>query len=372
MLDRLGADPVESESVFREAVDLARNAGDRRTEALLEADYSQLKSSQNDFASMVEHASRAIALADAEGDRAIGLFARHFLGRGYAWQARWKDSIAVFDQSIAIGGGDDAAELEVLGWRPYVESLAIRAACLSITGRVREASEFAEHFPALLRRSGPGSDLSSAATDRYWACWISGDAERARRYSDESLQLAERSGSDRNVVYALMACGNASTLGLRWEEGNGFLERARQRINATGAGGEWSVFVDAFQALCLAGMGERERSLELARRGVDHATNDTARAVGVVRARVLRTVNGSQHLDELETQIAVTLEVLLRTDGKGWLPMLLLERAGLAGLRSDMDGMASDLAQARAMFAQMGVTGWDDYARSIETVPVSP
>ena len=27
MLDRLGADPVESESVFREAVDLARSSG---------------------------------------------------------------------------------------------------------------------------------------------------------------------------------------------------------------------------------------------------------------------------------------------------------------------------------------------------------
>ena len=127
MLDRLGADPVESGSVFREAVDLARRAGDRRTEALL--------------------ASRAIALADAEGDRAIGLLARQFLGRGYAWQARWNESIVVFDQSIAIGGGDEAAEIEVLGWRPYVESLGIRAACLSISGRVREASEFAEQFP---------------------------------------------------------------------------------------------------------------------------------------------------------------------------------------------------------------------------------
>jgi hypothetical protein len=139
MLDRLGADPVESESVFREALDLARTVGERRTEALLEADYSQIRGSQNDFDSMVEHAARAITLADAEGDRAIGLLARHFLGRGYAWQAHWKESIAVFDQSIAIGGGDDAAEIEVLGWRPHVESLGIRAACLSITGRLREA-----------------------------------------------------------------------------------------------------------------------------------------------------------------------------------------------------------------------------------------
>ena len=28
--------------------------------------------------------------------------------------------------------------------------------------------------------------------------------------------------------------------------------------------------------------------------------------------------------------------------------------------------MARDLAEARALFVQMGVTGWDEYARSIE------
>ena len=49
-----------------------------------------------------------------------------------------------------------------------------------------------------------------------------------------------------------------------------------------------------------------------------------------------------------------------------WLPLILLERAGLARLRGDSDGMARDLAEARRLFAQMGVTGWDDYARSIE------
>ena len=35
--------------------------------------------------------------------------------------------------------------------------------------------------------------------------------------------------------------------------------------------------------------------------------------------------------------------------------------------RGDADGMARDLAEARRLFAEMGVTGWDDYARAIET-----
>ena len=35
-------------------------------------------------------------------------------------------------------------------------------------------------------------------------------------------------------------------------------------------------------------------------------------------------------------------------------------------LRGDADGMARDLAEACRLFTQMGASGWDDYARSIE------
>ena len=77
-------------------------------------------------------------------------------------------------------------------------------------------------------------------------------------------------------------------------------------------------------------------------------------------------VGGLQHQDELEAQIAETLDLIQRTDMKGLFPLVLLERAGLARMRGDADGMARDLAEARHLFAEMGVTGWDDYARSIE------
>ncbi|MFI5352655.1 MAG: AAA family ATPase [Candidatus Binatales bacterium] len=171
-LDRLGTEPAESEAVYLEAIAVAQQAGDRGTEALIEAAYGNLRSSQNDIDGMVEHASIATTLADAEGDLAIKLFARHVLGRGFAWQTRYKESVRTFDESVAISGGDSAAEIEVLGWRPYIESLAIRGAVLSIMGRPKEGLGFAEQFPLLLRRSGIGSDISSAATDRFWPCWM--------------------------------------------------------------------------------------------------------------------------------------------------------------------------------------------------------
>ena len=123
------------------------------------------------------------------------------------------------------------------------------AARSSALGRPEEGFEVAEKFSQLARRARITSDVSSAAADRFWPCWVLGDAPRAQRYSAEALRMAERFGSYRNIVYTLMVCGNASTLALRWEEGNGFLERARRMIDASEVDAEWSVFIDAHQAL---------------------------------------------------------------------------------------------------------------------------
>ena len=369
-LDRLGAEPAESEAVFLEAIALARHAGDRRTEALIEGAYGWLKTGHNEWPAVIEHATRAMALADAEGDPPLQLFARWSLGRALAWTGRPHESERIYDQAVEIGGGDAGVDIEVLGWRLYVECLSIRSAVHSALGRPREGLEFADRFPVLLRRSGSQVDLAQPATDRIWTCWILGDADRARRFTGEALQMAERFGADRNVVYALLACGVASSLALRWDEGDTLLERARQHIAATGAGREWSMLIDGYQALCRAGMDDRDRALALARRGVEQANANALywpRVMqGTLAARVLRMVDGLRHQDELEAQIAETHDLIERGDMKGILPLILLERAGLARLRGDADGLTRDLAEARRLFAQMGATGWDDYARSIE------
>jgi adenylate cyclase len=369
-LDRLGVEAAESEAVYAEAIDLTRRAGDRRTEGLVEAAYAHLRSGLVDFPGVIEHAMRAVTLADAEGDRPVQLLARHALGRALMWKARLHDALAVFDEAAEIGGGDEAVQVEVLGWRPYVECLSLRAMVYNWMGRFREGLPFLEKLSELLRGLAAHSDIASVAGDRIWTCWVLGDAERARHVSSEALRMAERFGADHNIVYALLTCGTASCLALRWEEADGFFQRARQRIATTGAGAEWGSVIDGQWAVALAAMGDRERSLALARSAIEqsraHALPLVTAINGAHRARALRMIDGREHLHEIELQIAETLDLYRRADMRSWVPLVLLERAGLARLRHDSDGMARDLAEARRLFAQMGVTGWDEYARSIE------
>jgi hypothetical protein len=230
--------------------------------------------------------------------------------------------------------------------------------------------EFAERLPALRRRLGSRCDMSSSASDRIWVCWLRGDAESAQQYTSEALQEAERFGSDRLVVHALWASSVASCLGLRWQEADGFLERARERVAASGTGREWATHFDGFQALCWAGMNDHERSPALASRGVKEARASDLMLPwlmsGVLRARVLRMLGVPEHHTQLEAQIRETLGMIQQSEAHGWLPLILLERAGLARLQGERDRMASDLTEARRLFAEMRVTGWDAYAASIE------
>lgn len=192
----------------------------------------------------------------------------------------------------------------------------------------------------------------------------------ARRIMRVGQAAGGRFGSDHTAVYALLMSGIASCLGLRWTEGNRFFERARERIDSSGVGREWTMFIHGFEALCWAGLGEGERSLALARRGVAQARANALDLPqiwqGALHARVFRMVGWHEHQDERAASIAETLALIERTDMQGFLSLLLLERAGLARICGDNDAMARDLAEARRLFVKMEVTGWDDYTKSIE------
>ena len=163
LLDRLGAPAEESSALFQEAVELAQRAGDRRAHALLESAYGHLMISRQDFAKAIEHAGRSMALADAIVDRPIQLFSRFVLGRGLMWSGRTREGAEVFDQVAALGARDDAWEIEVLGWMPYVEALSIRTVAHVFLGRVADARNVLERLSAHIRRPRQDADLSSAA-----------------------------------------------------------------------------------------------------------------------------------------------------------------------------------------------------------------
>ena len=144
------------------------------------------------------------------------------------------------------------------------------------------------------------------------------------------------------------------------------------RLGAEPAEAE-AVYVEAVDIARRSGDRRTEGLVEAAYAYLKSGQNDfpgviehARRAVALADARVLRMIGGPEDQIDLEAQIAEAFDLFQRADMKSWFPLILLERAGFARLRGDADAMARDLAEARRLFAEMGVTGWDDYARSIE------
>ncbi|MGE0486678.1 MAG: AAA family ATPase [Gammaproteobacteria bacterium] len=369
-LDRLGTEAPRSEALYHTAIALAQSAEDRSAESLIEAAYAWLMTGQADWRAVESHAKRAITLADAEAVQAIQLHARYTLARGLLWQVRLHDCAAVLDEVLAIGGSDDAIHVEILGHRPYLESLTLRGNVAFQLGSPAHFDAFFKRLSELLRRIGSHWDASYVLSDRAWLYWGLGDAQQAETTSLESLRIAERFGANNNVVFALLGRGLANYLAERWIEADEFFARARQLIADSGTGREWDILMDGYQAVCKAGLGQPAEALRLAERGTERArANGLDIALmtnGRERARVLRMLGEADLAAELEAQIEEALEIIRRTDAQLWLPFILLERAGLARLRGDPQAMAQDLAEARRLLAAMGVTGWEAYARSIE------
>jgi class 3 adenylate cyclase/tetratricopeptide (TPR) repeat protein len=367
-LDRLGTDPAESESIYREAVELARSAGDRAGEARIEAVYAWLNTGLGDWAKVRAHAETAIRLADAVRDPPSQLFARMTLTRAMVWTGSVRDVMRVTDELPSIEEGDAAAEVDFFGWSPYIDAISLRASNLAFGGRPREASALRERVLELCRRAA-NRDLTQPIADSVWTYWFLGDAELALRTTGEALERADRFGSEWSRIYALTARGIAHVIARQWNDGLECSERALAVIEASGAGREWQQLALAHLAVCQAELG-RDEAVATARAAVELSLAAEVLLPSVVvmlaAARALRLVGGPECLPELERRIADALDRAERIGNDGYRPFLLIERAGLARARGDEEGLARDLAEARDLFARMGVTAWDDYARSIE------
>ena len=301
------------------------------------------------------------------GDPALRLFARQIRVRQGLWFSKASDVLSQTDEIIDIAGGDEGVHQSVLGFCPYLAALTMRAVAMSFNGRPREGIELSEHLCELSQRPGLTGDRSEPFNNSVWVCWILGDGERALKLASEGVRQAERYGSESTNVRSHTGLGTAQVIAGRWTEALRSFDRAHQIIEASEVGIEWGLVALLWHGIAHAHMGDGERALAVAQQAMDGVRDISILSpiAGIQRARILRMVRGAEAVEELATQIDETLGHIKASEYGGMLPLILIERAGLARLRGDDAAAAADLAEARRLHSEMGITGWDDYARSI-------
>ena len=165
------------------------------------------------------------------------------------------------------------------------------------------------------------------AADRIWTCWILGDAERARRFSSEALQMAERFGADRNIVYALTgvwrrelsraalgggptgSSSGASSGSPRPAPAREWRQLSSTRIWAL-ASRRWAIGRAQLARAWRVGADTRQRSW----------TSLTA-IKGRSCASAAHDRRADEHLRRARSQIAETIELYRRAGHQGFLPL---------------------------------------------------
>jgi tetratricopeptide (TPR) repeat protein len=369
ILDRTGASLAECRPLYEEGRDLARRLGDRRSEANLEASHAWMNTTHRKWDVARRHAEAAIALADAENHLPAQLFARFALQRVFIWHGSFAECARLGEDASRLTDEDTGMRLELAGFAPYVAVLSFRAFGYAHSGQPVKGSALARKVVELCLRPELRVHMGGLVGDDVWNCWVLGDRDLALRRAAEGFRLAESFGAAFYRVHALLMKGMASALVRRWDEARRFLEQGRALMRDTGAGVEYESAYDGYTALCLAALGERQDALDTAQRATRTAAGDgpyfMSVVTGCLRARVLRMVGGVDHAEELEAQVADTLQAIARAEMESWRPLILLERAGLHQLTGDTDATARGLGEACDLFRGMGVTGWDAYARSI-------
>ncbi len=288
----------------RRAVESALNADDRRRlnqEVLAElgggADLSRLvhhAREADDVEAIIEFAPRAAraAMAIESHREAIAHFRtlEPYLDRiGESDRAAILDDWGRNDFYL-----DNIEALDILGRaielhrtnrddRALARTLTFVSRVNEINGRPEAADASALEAIAILESYPPSGDLAFAVSQRAWLYMMRGDGQRAIELADRAIVLAEETGDERSLIYALNTKGTEM---YRFGDNDGFhlLDEARSRAKQAGYPFEESLAL-VNMASVAAELRELDLASELAQRAIDtaaryeiRATEDFARA----------------------------------------------------------------------------------------------
>ncbi|MCH7583370.1 MAG: AAA family ATPase [Acidobacteria bacterium] len=303
---RVGDDTVSfHHELTRRAVESALHADDRRRlnqEVLAElgggADLSRLvhhAREADDVEAIIEFAPRAARAAMAIESHREAL--AHFRTlEPYLDRITETDRAAILDD---WGRNDfyldNTEALDILGRaielhrsnrddHALARSLTFVSRVNEINGRPEAADACVAEAVAILESYPPSGDLAFAVSQRAWLYLMRGDGQRAIELADRAIVLAEETGDERSLIYALNTKGTEM---YRFGDNDGFqlLDEARSRAKQAGY-----PFEESLALVNMASVAAERRELdlasELAQRARDtaaryeiRATEDYARAI---------------------------------------------------------------------------------------------
>ncbi len=163
--------------------------------------------------------------------------------------------------SLHRSSGDDHA---------LARSLTFAVRLNEVNGHPEAADVCAVEAVAILESSPPSGDLASAVSQRAWLSMMRGDYGRAIELADQAISLAEATGDELTMIYALNTKGTATYF--RGDpDGFRLLEEARRRAQQGGYRFEETRALYNMESVAFE-LRQLELASDLAQRAIDTAT----------------------------------------------------------------------------------------------------
>jgi class 3 adenylate cyclase/tetratricopeptide (TPR) repeat protein len=373
---RLGISREEEEAVFREAEEMASEAGDIRSRARLLLAYGAVGGfSGGDVREWVKRARQAFALAEQSGDTALYYMAVARSGYAFFSTGEYREGVALCDRAIELADADPSVGIGTSAGRRYAFCHGFKGFLLTFLGELAEARQQIERGRKLAREHGDMETVGLTHQYSTWLAYFTGEPEAALGHAEQTLEIAERIAGPFSRVAAWFTLGLAEQMRCEWERAI----EANERSVAIAQESRVGVELDAWRLGLLAesylGLGDVERARELVEQGLEIARTrgqpgyETYASLAL--ARILLSSKGPAARPQIEAALARALELARDMGTKAYEPLVHVELADLARQSGDEADRERELREAHRLFAEMGATGHAERLAAELAMPAS-
>jgi len=333
--------PVEEAKVYvDEALRYAREAGNRRHEALLIAGYGRIIAANGSADEYIRLVREALAVLDAEANPAEALLLNGLLCQASAFAGFAGDALKAISVALEMidreRRGDAAVVLgltvgQMVGFDipHWIKCLEVRS--LIMLGRFSDADE---RLARLLQVDPSEAELLHQGIPHFYAvelAWFRNDPLAATRHANQVARVATQAAIPLWMVLASFCQGLAASTAGDFSEADGFFQQALDASRHGKAALEFEARILAFQADSLMRAGNPERAYEVAAETIDVARRKADRMAechaSLVSAAIAQTRRGRQCAEEARGLLSRVDALIDETGARAYESMLLRVRA---------------------------------------------
>ena len=364
---RVGLSSEEAEKLFAEGRELATRSADADKAIGLHVGYAAVLGFGGDVRRYHEICREAFDLIDASVSP--GPTANLLASMSYSsfCLGRIRDALEFAERIPSVVKGDPNAGIETAGYSALDWSFFFRARLRAHLGCLDDARVLQREAIRRARSRDPSDVLVWSLAATALISDYSGDsaasplAQEARRYALEAVDLAERMGSHFSRVYAYQWLGLAHMLHSNWPAAAEALEvaLALARQHRTGLESESDILANLSRAYL--GTDDVARARAAAEQAIERAGAQGARyfeCLGwLALARAHHAEQSAAPGGEIAQCLDRALELVNEIEAHVVEPQIIEERARLAQRRGDDVTATAERQRAHALYVAIGATG---------------